>query len=135
MLGSSELWLTPLILLPGVALLVLSTSIRYGRIHDEFHDLEAHADHSSPQTVRELERRAMMFRNALVSLYASVTLLALASLLGGLATYWIGGAGWLSAGLTLAAIAGLVFAAAQLARECALSYGVIRDHASRLMQS
>ncbi len=34
-------WLTPLVLLPGVALLVLSTSARYGQIHQEFHHLVA----------------------------------------------------------------------------------------------
>ena len=30
----------PLVLLPGVALLVLSTSARYAQLHGEFHHLE-----------------------------------------------------------------------------------------------
>ena len=34
-------WLTPLVLLPGVAMLVMSTSARYGQIHQEFHHLVA----------------------------------------------------------------------------------------------
>jgi len=34
-----EIWLTPLLLLPGVALLIMSTSARYGQIHAELHHL------------------------------------------------------------------------------------------------
>jgi hypothetical protein len=128
----SELWLTPLILLPGVALLILSTSLRYGRIHDEFHDLEEHHAHRNDELVKQLMRRARMFRNALVSLYVSAALLSLAGLLGGLAAYWRGGAGQASAGLTLVAIAAVVYAAVELVRECTLSLGVLRDHASRV---
>jgi hypothetical protein len=40
----TELWLTPLILLPGVALLIMSTSVRFGQVHDEFHVFLDHPD-------------------------------------------------------------------------------------------
>ena len=36
---SESVWLTPLILLPGVALLIISTSARYGQVHSEIHRL------------------------------------------------------------------------------------------------
>ena len=36
-LFSTEVWLTPIILLPGVALLIVSTSARIGQIHSEVH--------------------------------------------------------------------------------------------------
>ena len=43
---SVGLWLTPLVLLPGVAILLISTSARYGEIHAEFHRLLGQSDHS-----------------------------------------------------------------------------------------
>ncbi len=39
----AELWLTPLIILAGVALLIVATSVRYLQLHNEVHHiLEAH---------------------------------------------------------------------------------------------
>lgn len=39
---TTEVWLTPLILLPGVALLTVSTSARFGQIQAEFHRMLDH---------------------------------------------------------------------------------------------
>ncbi len=36
-MSADTLWAAPLLLLPGVALMVLSTSTRFGLLHDEFH--------------------------------------------------------------------------------------------------
>ena len=48
---SNALWLTPLILLPGVALLIMSTSARYGQVHADFQSLS-----DLPDEVKELAR-------------------------------------------------------------------------------
>lgn len=38
----SSTWITPLLLMPGVALLILSTAVRYNRLHDEVHETDEH---------------------------------------------------------------------------------------------
>ena len=35
-MNAESLWISPLLLLPGVALLVLSAANRFGQLHDEF---------------------------------------------------------------------------------------------------
>ncbi len=70
-------WLTPLVLLPGVAMLIMSTSARYGQIHQEFHRLVSERSSRYDPDTKSLMHRATLFRNALVGLYASVTALAL----------------------------------------------------------
>ena len=65
---TTEVWLTPLILLPGVALLIISTSARFEQIHNEFHRLLEHPDDHSKIVARNLVLRSTLFRNALVNL-------------------------------------------------------------------
>ena len=85
---STEIWLTPLILLPGVALLIMSTSARFGQLDDKFHRLLRDHDEHARRLCRQLVRRAGLFRNALLGLYLSVGLFALASLLGAVVNLW-----------------------------------------------
>ncbi len=128
-----EIWLTPLILLPGVAMLVLSTSVRYARIHDEFHAaLHGDAPHESGVLDR-LVHRATLFRNALVCLYGSVVLFTSASLAGALIALWAE-LPVRTVVLTLASmgILGVVAAAGLLVRESFESLEVIRDHAAEV---
>ena len=132
-MSNIEIWLTPLILLPGVAMLVLSTSVRYARIHDEFH-AALHGD--APRMSGVLDRllhRATLFRNALVCLYASVVLFTSASLAGALIGLWAELPVRVVV-LTMASmgILGVVAAAALLVRESFESLEVIRDHAAEI---
>jgi hypothetical protein len=130
-----EIWLTPLILLPGVAMLVLSTSVRYARIHDEFHAaLHGDAPHES-SVLDRLIHRATLFRNALVCLYASVVLFTSASLAGALIALWAE-LPVQAVVLTLASIGilGVVAAAGLLVRESFESLEVIRDHAAEIVR-
>ncbi len=88
---SAELWLTPLLLVPGVALLVMSTSSRFAHVHSEIHDLANHKHEKDIEKLAEnLNKRSVIFNNALISLYLSITFLALAGLIGGLAVIWMG---------------------------------------------
>ena len=97
----TELWLTPLILLPGVALLIASTSSRFGQIHAEFHHLIDHPDAHAMIVARHLVERSALFRNALLALYLSVGLLALGSFAGGVVNLWLPKVVWLTGAFTL----------------------------------
>lgn len=122
------IWVTPILLLPGVALLVLSTATRFGQLHAELHDV------TSADVAAVLLRRARLFRNALVSLYIAVTVLALAGLLGGITASWDRSPATVVAGLSIAGIGCVAFAAAVLVRESLLSLHVVGWHADKLSE-
>ncbi|MDX1428910.1 MAG: DUF2721 domain-containing protein [Rhodothermales bacterium] len=121
-----SLWLTPLILLPGVGLLIVSTSNRYNRLHDEVHDMIDHRHASVPMD--QLLIRGRLFRNALVSLYCCVALFSLASLLGVVAEELGAGSEWIVLTLLLLGILCLSVAAMLLIRESLLSFRIIESH-------
>ena len=125
-------WLTPLVLLPGVAMLVMSTSVRYGQIHQEFHRLVEENSFRDGPHARSLLHRATLFRNALVGLYASITALALGSMLGGLADLLMAESVWVVQGLTVLGVLALVYSAFELVRESVLSLHVLRQHREQL---
>ena len=126
-------FVAPLLLLPGVALLVMSTSARYGQLHGELHQIAGHHDHPDTlERARRLLRRGELFRSALVALYLSVALLALASATGGVMALLGGDGKLLLVVLTCSAIVALLFAASQLFRESKLSLDVLREHVEDL---
>jgi hypothetical protein len=121
-------WLTPLVLLPGVAMLVMSMSVRYGQIHQEFHHLVGEKASRDDQHAESLMHRATLFRNALVGLYASVTAFALGSMLGGFWSLLSADSVWFVQGLTVLGVLALVYSSFQLVRESVLSLHVLRRH-------
>ena len=128
----TELWLTPLIFLPGVALLIMSTSARFWQLHEEFHRLLERPDDHAKIVARQLVRRGTLFRDALLCLYMSVGLFSIGSLLGGFINLWIPNFLWLVGGITLFGIAALVFASVQLIRESLICMSVITDSSSKI---
>jgi len=132
---STEVWLTPIILLPGVALLTVSTANRFGQIQAEFHRLLDHPDSRARIVARSLVVRARLYRDALASQYASVGLFALGSLLGGVINLWRPESLWLVGGLTIAGIAAIVFSAVQLLRESLLSMQVVQEQIAAIQES
>ena len=132
---STEVWLTPLVLLPGVALLTVSTANRFGQIQAEFHRLLDHPDSHAQIVARSLVVRARLYRDALASLYASIGLFALGALLGGVINLWRPESLWFVGGLTIAGIAAIVFAAVQLLRESLLSLHVVREQSATIQES
>ena len=115
----------PLALLPGVALLIVSSAARYGQIHDEVHRLLDHADAADRS---DLRRRARYFRNALVALYLCVACFALASLTGVLLEAVDLPSRPAVVALTALGCLSLLYAAAQLIRETLLSLDIIEHH-------
>jgi hypothetical protein len=128
----TEIWLTPLISLPGVALLIMSTSARFGLIHTEFHHLMDHPEAGARITARHLVQRAKLFRNALVSLYFAVGFFALGSLSGGIVGNFMPDMLWVVGGLTLLGIAAVLYASLELIRESWICMQVIYDNDERI---
>jgi hypothetical protein len=121
-------WLLPIILLPGVALLIMSTSIRYGQIHEELHHLLKTERTVSALYCTHLRQRARFLRNALLGLYFSVGAFAIGSLLGALFDLMQGQGEFVVLSLAFVGIVTLVYTAVVLVRESWLSLQVIEHH-------
>ncbi len=122
-----EIWAAPLLLLPGVALLIMSTSARYTRVHDEIHHVKSHGD-AARGLIGKLYIRAKLFHRALVALYISVALLAFSSLMGGLLTLLGRPSATPVFVLTCTGIVALVLASVFLIAESLKALDVIHDH-------
>lgn len=129
---NEALWLMPLILLPGVALLIVSTSSRYYAVHDEIHRLMNETRQIRDAAMAHEMNRAKRFRNALVSLYMSVALFSMGSLLGGLTHDWPFISKTVVAVLTVTGVTCLVYASIELIRESRHSLYVIESHFRQL---
>ncbi len=132
---TTEVWLTPVLLLPGVALLTVSTAHRFGQLQAEFHRLLDRPDSHTQIVTRSLVRRARLYRDALSSLYASIGLFALGSLLGAVVNLWRPESLWVVGALTIGGIAAIVFSAIQLFRESRLSLQVVQEQSAAIAES
>ncbi len=126
-------WVTPLLLLPGVALLVMSTQARYGQLHEEMHRLLEHRHHDET-LAPGLIRRGRLFKNALVCLYAACAVFGMGALLGGLADRIHLMAELVAYPLTMIGALLLVAASAMLVREASLSLLILEYHERELRQ-
>ena len=127
-MDSMGIWLSPLLLLPGAALLILSTSSRFNRIHDEIHHLIDNHPEEAKQVLPHLLKRSTYFKNSLVLLYLSITLFAAAGLLGGITSGWSELSTIITIVLTIIGILCLTFAAILLMKESILSLEIIKSH-------
>lgn len=74
------IWVAPLTFLPGVGLLILSTSARYSILKADIKQyLRGHADGTSAHIDKQI-LRGHLLRNTLICFYICVTLLAISSL-------------------------------------------------------
>ena len=117
-------WAGPLLLKPGVALLILSTSARFGQLHEELHRQLTEGDASA---IKHLRRRAGLLHSALVSLYTSVGVLAFASLFGAIFGRWSPSLTFIPETMMFLGVCVVTFAAMQLIRESRLLLTVIDD--------
>lgn len=128
-MSMEQVWFAPLLILPGVALLILSTATRYMQAHAEVHHaLERDKNSDARLMLTILLARCVLFRNALVALYVSAGLLAAAAFIGGALIRWQ----WLGNDLMLylsgAGIGCLIYALYELIHESMRSLHVIRSH-------
>lgn len=126
-------WLAPLLILPGIGLLINSTSSRFSDLHDEIHHwLDGQHDADVVEQAH-LDKRARRFRNALVSLYASVLIFTVASLCGAVLDFMSLGADVPVFVGSVAGVALVVFAAVELIRESTMALEVISSHVDHVM--
>ena len=80
------IWLIPLSLIPGIAILIVSTSLKYNQARKEILKLitEKKDSERKSRRINNLKRH-LYFRNAFISFYISIVFLVLASLIGTLA--------------------------------------------------
>lgn len=129
-------WAAPLLVLPGVGLLIMSTSARYIRLHDELHDVAEHGE--MMRSIVFLLRRARLFRNALVTAYVSVMLLVSSGLVLGASAAIESGSGAADIVgniLAFVGVAVLLASSGFLVFEATLSFEVLEADAKRLMQA
>jgi hypothetical protein len=117
-----SLWVSPVVLVSGVGLLILSTSARYGQLHAELRELindardQATVDGSAAVLFENLRRRTRLLLSALFGLYLSVGLLITGSLVGSLNAIWSFSRVPVIV-LTCAGILAVLYSAVQLIRE------------------
>jgi len=80
------MWLIPLSLIPGIAILIISTSLKNKQARSEILQLIVEKKDSERKSlmINNLKRH-LYFRNAFISFYISIVFLVLASLIGTLA--------------------------------------------------
>lgn len=123
-----ELALVPIGMLPGIGLLILSTSSRYWTVVSDLLDMSAEQCGGSAATLER--RRARLFRNALVSLYVAAAFASASALIGSTLSM-LGYSGGPTAAIGAAvAIGCIVFASIELIRESKLSLHIVDLHHS-----
>jgi len=125
-------WVTPLLLLPGVGLLLVSTSARYEALHEEIHRLLEEVGEQSRGCALHCLSRARLLRTAMVSLYGSAALLAASGLLGAVTHWWVGashGSAWI---VGVGAFVLILWALIILLRESSVSLAVVESHAREI---
>ena len=82
----NTIWLIPLSLIPGIAILIVSTSLKNNQARKEILKLitEKKDSERKSRMINNLKRH-LYFRNAFISFYISIVFLVLASLIGTLA--------------------------------------------------
>jgi hypothetical protein len=126
------IWLSPLLLLPGAGLLIMSTSQRFNRVHDEIHHILEERKSNTKKLMSHLLQRATYFRNALVLLYVSVSIFAAAGLLGGITSGWDEVSVIITIGLTIIGILCVTSSSILLIIESRLSLKIVQMHFEEL---
>ena len=83
-------WVTPLLLLPGVALLLVSTSARYEAVHQEIHTLLGEVSSDASHCAQHVVRRARLLQSAMLALYGAVALLSTSGLVASITLWGLG---------------------------------------------
>ncbi len=125
-------WATPLLVLPGVGLLLVSTSARYEAIHAEIHQLLDDPSEQAIGCTLHVVHRARILRLAMLSLYVSASLLAASGLIAALTVGFLGAVHWASWVLLVAGVSCVLIAAVALTREAGISLSIVEAHASEI---
>lgn len=125
-------WVTPLLILSGVGLLIMSTSARYEALHTEIHALLHDESLEAAACAGHTLSRARFLRTALVSLYAAASLLSASGLVAALGVWRGAGVHWAVWALLVLGVACILIATLVLTRESALSLRIVETHAREI---
>lgn len=123
--------LIPLTYIPGVALLIMSTSRRYIHLDDTIKGYTPEQCRVQADKVKQELRRAHLFRNSLIGFYLSVVFFSLGSLVAFLTNSW--GIETSKTILETASIIGvglIVFSVISLSWESILTLDILKKHAN-----
>lgn len=120
-----ENFMLPLLLLAGAGILISSTSVRYNRIHEEFHHIMQTPKEAEPTFVAHMLRRAVLFKKALQALYLATALFIISSIFGRFTLVFFL---WLFIACIGLGIVVLLYGIVRLMQESSLSLKVIRLH-------
>jgi len=123
-----DTFLFPLLLMAGAGILISSTSLRYNRMHEEFHHIIQNPKEAEPTFVAHMLRRAVFLKKALEALYWTIALYIISAFLGN----FQGLVHWVFIATMTCATACLFYAIVRLIQESRLSIKVIRLHKSIL---
>jgi len=120
-------WIIPITFIPGVGMLILSTSNRFGQLNGEINQLLSGNLKLDNMMLEYQIRRSHLFSNTLICLYIGVTSFSLGSLVGGVLTfYWSKFAQWFLISSICLGVGCVVGAATLLIIESAIASKVVR---------
>jgi len=122
--------LIPLTYIPGIALLIISTSSRYIHLSDNISRYTPEQCRVQAEKVKQELRRAHLFRNSLIGFYLSIVFFSLGSLVAFLTNSW--GIETSKTILETASIIGvglIVFSVISLSYESILTLNILKRHA------
>lgn len=122
--------LIPLTYIPGIALLIVSTSSRYIHLNDTINRYTPEECRVQAEKVKQELRRAHLFRNSLIGFYLSVVFFSLGSLVAFVTNRW--GIETSKTVLEIASIIGvalIVFSVISLSYESILTLDILKMHA------
>lgn len=122
--------LLPLTFLPGIGLLINSTSSRFINVTSEIKMMSPQECEDQEERIKKEIHRAKLFRNALIGLYLSVGFFSFAAFVSTLLTTWNLHAEGLTALriLIILGITSVVFASVELIQESLLSLDIVIKH-------
>ena len=133
--GFLATWIVPFTFIPGVAGLILSTSNRFFHVNSLIRELSGKGREAHKDELVVLLKRTKCFHSALTFFYISIGCFSISALIGNLHQKWMPentACVYAADGLILTGVVCVVFASAQMVRESALSYKMIRKQAKTL---
>jgi hypothetical protein len=133
-LSADIVWLAPLLILPGIGLLIVSTSNRFSDLHEEIHNWLHDVHDRSVIEELHMVKRAGHFRNALVALYTAVFFFVVASLVGAVLDFMELTGDIAVFSIAFVGIIAVGFASLELIRESMRALEVIQFHVDHIME-
>ena len=130
----ASVWVTPVLILPGVGLLLMSTSIRFGQLLSEYVQLEkGRVDAQRFLEATSLGSRTVHFKHALTSLYLSGCALPLASISGLILGEHLGPP--IAQGFTMLGVVCILYGSGHLVVESLSATRVIKERCANIRRS